>query len=198
MSAQFQFCKPSTMTIFLQVLIATCCIVAVTNAVAVESNSPVVTSYDSPALRLVSDEDQANMQQIKNQIANDFTDLKSIKDVIAFLDDVKLLVQKHPKNVAFAQGELKELFRFLSQEIVTRLIRVDTDPFAAPLTDERLPLAQRAVEEDELTRKLFSAPLQSHIEAKRQQTARAAGNYKDGNFFSSLWCKITNSACSNN
>lgn len=192
-----QLYKQNTMTILIQFFLATCCILAVANAVAVESNSPVATVFDNPALRLVSDEDQANMQQIKSQIANDFSDLKSIKEVIAFLDDVKLLVQKHPKNVAFAQGDLKELFKFLSQEIVTRLIRVDTDPFAAPLTDDRIPWAQRAVEEDELTRRLFAIPLQSHIEAKRQQTARADGNHKDGgNFLASWWCKITN--CSNN
>lgn len=181
--------------IIIQLILASSTLL-VASAAAVEPNSPVAAVFDSPALKLVSDEDQQNMQQIKSQIANDYADLKSIKEVLAFLDDVKLLVQKHPKNVAFAQGDLKELLKFLTQETVTRLIRVDTDPFTLPISDDRIPIAQRAVDEDELTRKLFGGPLHSLVEAKRQQTARADGNHKDGNFFANFWCKL--SGCNNN
>mgnify|MGYP001019911256 CR=1 FL=1 len=162
-----------------------------------ESQAGIMTALDSPALRMISDEDQANLQQIKYQIANEYSDFKTINEVHAFLDKVKLLVQKHPKNVAFAQGDLKELLKFLSQESVTRLIRVDTDPFIMPISDDKIPIAQRAIDEDELTRKLFGAPMRSLMEAKRQQVSRAEdGNHKDGNFFTNFWCKISGS-CSN-
>lgn len=163
--------------------------------------SPVVAGanlaahFDSAAFRIISDEDQNIMQQIKHHIDDEFANFKSINEVHTFLDKVKLLVQKHPKNVAFAQGDLKDLQRFLSQEIVTRLIRVDTEPFIMPISDERMPLAQRAIDEDELTRKLFSGPLRSLVELKRQQVSRAEdGNHRDGrNFFANLWCSMTNS-----
>lgn len=152
---------------------------------------------EAASLRVLSDEDQAYMQQIKYHIANEYSEFKTVSDVHSFLDKVKLLVQKHPKNVAFAQGEIKELFKFLSQEIVTRLIRVDTDPFVMPISDERMTLAQRAIDEDELTKKLFGGPLRNWAELRRQQNARQeGGNHKDGNFFTSIWCKLSGN-CSN-
>lgn len=152
---------------------------------------------DSPALRVISDEDATTMQHIKYHIGNEFANFKSINEVHAFLDKAKLLVQKHPKNVAFAQGDLKDLYKFLNSEIVTKLIRVDTDPFILPIADDKIPFAQRAIDDDELTRKLFGGPLRSLIEAKRQQLSRSEeGNHKDGNFFSNFWCKISG-GCSN-
>jgi len=152
---------------------------------------------DSPALRVISDEDATTMQNIKHHIENEFANFKSINEVHAFLDKAKLLVQKHPKNVAFAQGDLKDLYKFLSSEMVTKLIRVDTEPFVLPIADDKMPLAQRAIDDDELTRKLFGGPLRSLIEAKRQQISRTEeGNHKDGNFFSNFWCKISG-GCSN-
>lgn len=154
-------------------------------------------ALDSPALRMISDDDQATLQQIKYHISNDYSEFKQINEVHAFLDKVKLLVQKHPKNVAFAQGDLKELFKFLSQESVTKLIRVDTDPFIMPIGDDKIPFALRAIDEDELTRKLFGAPMRSLVEAKKQQLNRHDdGNHKDGNFFTSFWCKISG-GCNN-
>jgi hypothetical protein len=153
--------------------------------------------FESPAYRVISDEDRALMQQVKNQIEDDFSSFKDVDEVHKFLDKVKLLVQKHPKNVAFAQGDLKELHKFLSQEMVTKLIRVDTMPFEMPISDERMVFAQRAVDEDELTRKLFGGPLRSLAEAKRQHHSRTEdGNHRDGNFFSNFWCKISGN-CSN-
>lgn len=176
--------------------LATVALVASAGAV-VEQGTASLAAFDSPALKIISDEDQNSLQQIKYHIDQDFVNFRSINEVHAFLDKVKLLVQKHPKNVAFAQGDLKELLKFLSQEIVTRLIRVDTEPFIMPLSDDKVPYAQRAVDEDELTRKLFGGPLRSFIEAKRQQVSRNDdGNHKDGNFFANIWCKITGS-CSN-
>lgn len=167
---------------------------AVASEAAANAASNLAAHFDSPALRIISDEDQAVMQHIKHQIDDDFANFKSINEVHNFLDKVKLLVQKHPKNVAFAQADLKDLQRFLSQEMVTRLIRVDTEPFIMPISDDRMPLAQRAIDEDELTRKLFSGPLRSLIEVKRQQVSRAEdGNHRDGNFFSNFWCKLSGS-----
>lgn len=151
---------------------------------------------DSPALRVISDEDKSNLQTIKHHIQKDYTEFKSINEVHAFLDKVKLLVQKHPKNVAFAQDELKELLKFLSQETVTQLIRIDTDPFVMPIDDSRLKVAQDAVSEDELTGKLFGYPLRSLIESRKQHNRHDEGNHKDGNFFSNFWCKMTNT-CNN-
>lgn len=156
-----------------------------------------LASLDSPALRMISDEDQQLMQSIKHHIGNEYSDFKTINEVHAFLDKVKLLVQKHPKNVAFAQADLRELLKFLSQESVARLIRVDTEPFVMPISDDKIVYAQRAVDDDELTRKLFGGPLRSLIEARRQQVSRAEdGNHKDGNFFANFWCKISG-GCSN-
>lgn len=153
--------------------------------------------FDSVALKIISEDDQANMKHIKQQIEDDFAKFKTINEVHSFLDRVKTLVQKHPKNVAFAQDDLKELHKFLSQEDVTRLIRVDTEPFIMPISDDRMPMAQRAVDEDELTRKLFGGPLRSLVEAKKQQVSHHSdGNHKDGNFFSNFWCKISG-GCSN-
>lgn len=152
-----------------------------------------LAALDSPALRIISDQDQADVQQIKYHIANEYSDFKTINEVIAFLDKVKLLVQKHPKNIAFAQGDLKEVLKFLSQETVTKLIRVDTDPFVMPISEDKIPLAQRAIDEDELTRKLFSGPVRSLVEVRRQQLSRGSedSNHKDGNFFTNFWCKIS-------
>lgn len=147
--------------------------------------------FDSAGLRVISDADAADLANIKYHIANDYSEFKTVDEAIAFLDKVKLLVQKHPKNVAFAQDELKDLFKFLSQEIVTKLIRLDTDPFILPISDERLALAQRALEEDELTRKLFSAPVRSLVEARKQPRPDDGGNHKDGNFFTNFWCKLS-------
>ena len=155
-----------------------------------------IAMLDGPAFRLVSDEDQMLMKQVKHHIEEDFVSFKNINDVHIYLDKVKLLFQKHPKNVAFAQGDLKELHSFLSKEIVNKLYRVDAEPFVMPIGDETLPLAQRAVENDELVRKLFGGPLRSLIESKRQNLAgKEEGSHKDGNFFTNFWCKISN--CSN-
>lgn len=152
---------------------------------------------DNPNLRVISDEDSTTMQNIKYHIENEFSNFKTINEVHAFLDKAKLLVQKHPKNVAFAQGDLKDLYKFLSSEMVTRLIRVDTDPFILPIADDKMPLAQRAIDDDELTRKLFGGSLRSLIEAKKQQMTRTEeGSHRDGNFFSNFWCKISG-GCSN-
>lgn len=152
---------------------------------------------ESPALRVISDEDSRSMQTIKYQIENEFADFKTINEVHSFLDKVKLLVQKHPKNLAFAQGDVKELHKFLSSEMVTRLIRVDSELFVLPIADDRMPLVQRAIDEDELIRKLFGGPYRSLVEAKLQQRTRnEEGNHKDGNFFSNFWCKISG-GCSN-
>lgn len=159
---------------------------------AVSAGSSSLAALDSPALRIISDQDEAELAQIKHQIANEYSDFKTIDEVLMFLDKVKLLVQKHPKNVAFAQGDLKELLKFLSQESVTKLIRVDTEPFILPISDEKLLVAQRAIEEDELTRKLFGGPVRSLVETRRQQSLRPEdGNHKDGNFFTNFWCKLS-------
>lgn len=154
--------------------------------------------FESPAYRVISDEDRMNMQYVKTQIEEGFSGFKDISQVHDFLDKVKLLVQKHPKNVAFAQGDLKELHKFLSQEMVTKLIRVDTTPFELPISEEKMVFAQRAVDEDDLIGKLFGGPLRSLVEAKqRQMTTRTDdGNHRDGNFFSNFWCKISGN-CSN-
>lgn len=150
---------------------------------------------ESSTLRMVSAEDRNNMEQIKYAISNDFSEFKTIQEVQSFLDTVRLLVQKHPKNTAFARDEQKELFKFLSQEIIGRLIRVDADPFIMPISDDKIPLAQKAIDDDELTKKLFGAPLRSFIETKKQQLARSEDgkNVKDGNFFNNFWCKISGS-----
>lgn len=157
------------------------------------TSSNLASTLDSPALKIISDDDFATMQQIKFHIQNDYSEFKNIDDVISFLEKVKLLVQKHPKNVAFAQNDLKELLKLLSQESVTKLIRFDTDPFhPTPIGDDKMALAQRALEEDELARKLFGGPIRSLVEARRQQLSRAEdGNHKDGNFFTNFWCKIS-------
>lgn len=150
----------------------------------------------SPALRIISDEDQRSLQQIREHISNGYSEFKQINEVHAFLDKVKLLVQKHPKNTAFAQADLKELLQFLSTETVTKLIRVDTDPFIMPITDDKIPFAQRAIDEDDLSRKLFGGPLRSLVEMRKQQLSRPEdGNHKDGNFFQNFWCKLT--GCNN-
>lgn len=166
-------------------------------AVQQEQHNSNLAIFESPALRMISDEDQANMQHIKHHIESDFSNFKTINEVHAFLDKVKLLIQKHPKNVAFAQADLKDLHKFLSQDIITRLIRVDAEPFIMPIGDDRVAIAQRAVDDDELTRKLFGGPLRSMIETKRQQMNRTEdGNHKDGNFFTNFWCRISG-GCSN-
>lgn len=168
------------------------------NASQVPQVNQLLGQLDSPQYRMVSDEDQANMAHIKNQISNDYADFKSIDEVHSFLEKVRLLVQKHPRNIAFAQGDLKDLHKFLSQEIVVKLIRVDNEIFNMPITDDRLQLAQRAVDDDDLIRKLFGGPLRSLVEAKRNQMTRGEdGNHKDGNFFTSFWCKISG-GCQNN
>lgn len=168
-----------------------------TNAVSLTELSKAHWAlFESPNSRIVSDDDQASMQSIKHHIQNDFSEFKSIQEVHDFLDKVKLLVQKHPKNTAYAQGDRKELLKFLSQDIITKLIRVDTEPFIMPLSDDKIPLAQKAVDEDELTRRLFGAPLRSWIEVRKQQLSRTEdGNHeKDGtNFFTNFWCKISGS-----
>lgn len=148
---------------------------------------------DSAQLKVVSDDDQKLMEIIKHHITRDFAEFKSFHEVFNFLDKVKLLVQKHPKNVAFAQGELRDLFKFLSQESVTKLARVDTEPFTMPITDDKIPLAWHAIEEDELTGKLFSGPLRSLVEMRKQElTKLEPTNHKDGNnFFTTFWCKIS-------
>lgn len=165
----------------------------VASAASTSDSAGSLVPFDSPSLRMISDEDQSNMQQIKYHIANEYSDFKNIDEVISFLEKVRVLVQKHPKNLAFAQGDLKELLKFLSQESVTKLIRVDTEWFhPTPVDVDRLAVAQRAIEEDELTRKLFGAPVRSLVEARRQQLSRAEdGNHKDGNFFTNFWCKIS-------
>lgn len=158
----------------------------------------LAANYDAQTLRMISDEDQANMQHIRHHIDEDFAKFKTVNEVHAFLDKVNLLAQKHPKNLAFAQGDLKDLHKFLTQEIVTKLIRVDAEPFVMPISDDKMQIAQRAIDEDELTRKLFSGPLRSLIEAKKQQVSRTeTGNHGDGgNFFTNFWCKISGN-CSN-
>lgn len=160
-------------------------------------SSNVFASLDSPAYRLVSDEDASTMQLIKYHIQNDFSEFKTIDEVVSFLEKVRSLVHKHPKNIAFAQGDLKDLFKFLSQEIIAKLIRVDTEQFyPIPVGEDKMALAHRALEEDELVRKLFGVPVRSLVEARRQQLSRAEdGNHKDGNIFTSFWCKI--SGCNN-
>lgn len=174
-----------------------CSLVLCQAAAPVVSSPQHLVNVDSPALRIISDEDQQLMQSIKHHIAVDYSEFKTVNEVHAFLDKVKLLVQKHPKNVAFAQSDLRELFKFLSQESVARLIRVDTEPFVMPISDDKIAYAQRALDDDELTRKLFSGPLRSLMEARRQQVSRAEdGNHKDGNFFANFWCKISG-GCSN-
>lgn len=161
-----------------------------------EGNGNAVVS-DPIALRVISDEDKSSMEHIASEISRNYENFNTINDVHTFLDKVKLLVQKHPKNIAFAQGNLKELYKLLSSEEVTRLIRVDTDPFVIPIADERTPVALRAVEDDELTRKLFGRALRSLIENRKQSVSRTDdGNHKDGNFFTSFWCKISGS-CNN-
>lgn len=148
---------------------------------------------ESAQLRVVSDDDQKLMEIIKHHISRDYADFKSFNEVFSFLDKVKLLVQKHPKNVAFAQGDLRDLFKFLSQESVTKLARVDIEPFAMPITDDKIPLAWHAIEEDELTGKLFSGPLRVLVEVRKQElTKLEPANHKDGNnFFTTFWCKIS-------
>lgn len=147
---------------------------------------------------IISDEDQSSMNYIKNEISHNYQDFNNINEVHSFLDKVKLLVQKHPKNVAFAQGNVKELFKLLSSEEVTRLVRLDTDQFVMPLPEERVAVAQRAIEEDELTRKLFGRPLTSLIENRKQASARPddQSHKPEGSFFSTMWCKISGS-CNN-
>ena len=162
-------------------------------AESLSSSSGLSLSLDSPSLRIISDDDKANMEQVKYHIANEYADFKNIDEVLAFLGKVQILVQKHPRNIAFAQGELKEMHKFLSQESVTKLLRVDTDLFhPVPMGDDRVALAQRAIEEDDLTRKLFGGPMRSLVESRKQQVSKAdEGNHKDGNFFANVWCKIS-------
>ena len=170
---------------------------ALAGAIQAEPSASLAALLESPALQIISDEDQANVQAINRHIEEAFANFKTLNEVHAFLDKVKLLVQKHPKNVAFARGDLKHLHKFLSSEIVTRLIRVDTEPFILPIGDDRLPIAQRAVDEDELTGRLFGAPLRKLVEAKKQQLSRTEdGSHKDSNIFTSFWCRILGS-CSN-
>lgn len=155
------------------------------------SSAPAAAAA-SGDLKVISDQDQQDMQQVKYHIANEYSEFKNIPEVLNFIEKVRLLLQKYPRNNFFAQGELKELLKFLSQESVHRVNRLDDGPFTMPISDDRIPLAQRAVEEDELTRKLFAGPLRSLIEARRQQNARAEdGNHKDGNFFANFWCKLS-------
>lgn len=173
------------------VFVATCSISEGAVAALQSDGGP----FDTPALRLVSDSDAADQSQIKHHIANDYSEFKTIDEVTSFLDKVKLLVQKHPKNVAFAKDDLKELLKFLSSEVVTKLIRVDTDQFVQPLSDDKLLVAQRAIDEDELTRKLFGVAVRSVEEKRRTASARPedGGNHKDGNFFTNIWCKVSGS-----
>lgn len=155
--------------------------------------SNAFTTLDSPAYKLVSDEDSSTMQLIKYHIQNDFSEFKTIDEVVSFLEKVRVLVHKHPKNTAFAQGDLKDLFKFLSQETVAKLMRVDTEPFnPIPVGEDKMALAHRALEEDELVRKLFGVPIRSLVEARRQLSSRTEdGDHKDGNFFTNFWCKIS-------
>lgn len=155
--------------------------------------------FDSPAYKIISDEDRANMQLAKNHIEAEFANFKNVDEVFKFLDMVKLLVQKHPKNIAFAQGDLKDLHKFLSQEMVTRLIRVDTLPFEMPLNDDnKMSLANRAVQEDELLRKLFGGPLRTLDDERQREKLRPTGDgsHRDGNFFANFWCRLSGN-CSN-
>lgn len=163
----------------------------------VRAGGPSDAQFDHQALKMISDEDMANMRHIVHHMDKDYSEFKSVDEVHMFLDKVKLLVQKHPKNVAFASGDLKALFKLLSEERTTKLIRVDTEPFVMPITDERMQIAQRAIESDELTRKLFGGPVRALVEARRQHLSRAeGGDHKDGNFFTNFWCKISG-GCSN-
>lgn len=156
--------------------------------------APLPAGHD---LRVISDQDQQDLQQVKYHVASEYAEFKNIPEVLNFIEKVRVLLQKYPRNVAFAQGELKDLLKFLSQESVHKINRLDDGPFIMPISDDRIPLAQRAVEEDEMTRKLFSGPLRSLVEARRQQNARAEdGNHKDGNFFANFWCKLSGN-CSN-
>lgn len=156
-----------------------------------------VGQFDLPTLKLVSDDDLQVMQEIRAHIDREFYPLKSVDEVHILLEKVKTLAQKHPKNVAFAGGDLRELHKFLSLEIVGRLVRVDADPFILPISDERMPLAKRAIEDDDLVKKLFSRPLSSLIESRKQQLSRSdSSNHRDGNFFANFWCKISGT-CSN-
>lgn len=145
----------------------------------------------SQALSVISDEDQASVTQIKHHMTKDFSDLKSVDEVLSFLDKVKLLIQKHPKNVAFAQNDLKELHKFLSQDSIVKLARVDTEPFIAPISEDKIAVAQRAIEADELTGKLFSAPIRSLIDSRRQSANHNGSHDKDSSFFSNFWCKLS-------
>lgn len=157
----------------------------------VSSLSPAASGHHDQ-IKVMSEQDQQDLQQVKYHIANEYTEFKNIGEVLNFIEKVRVLLQKYPRNVAFAQGDLKELYKFLSQESVHKLNRLDDGPFQLPISDDRIPLAQRAVEEDELTRKLFAGPLRSLVEARRQQNARAEdGNHKDGNFFVNFWCKLS-------
>lgn len=176
------------------IIIAQFAFILLTSAASTTSDSVsnAFAALDSSAYKIVSDEDSQTMQLIKNQMNNDYQ-FKSIDEVISFLEKVRILVQKHPKNIAFAQGDLKDLYKFLSQEIVTKLIRVDTDPFyPIPDGEDKMALANRALEEDDLVRKLFGVPFRSLVEARRRNSARADnGDHKDGNFFTNFWCKIS-------
>jgi hypothetical protein len=175
---------------------------------AVAEEPAVAGQLDSAGDRglVVSDEDRATMQRVKSLLETNFSapSFKELDEVHKFLGQVRLLAHRHPKNVAFARAELKELHQLLSQEPVTRLVRLDASPFEAPVSsDERLALAQRAADEDELTGKLFGGPLRSLAEEaerrrrrqQQQQHARtedaAGGQHRDGNFFVNLWCKIS-------
>lgn len=182
-----------TQAIAFGVLIHTAFALFISDATAQSTNDGnVLAGSDSQALKLLSSEDQANMEVIKFHIGKDYSDFKSIQEVVNFLEKVSLLVQKHPKNLAFAKGDLKEMHKFLSQESIARLIRVDTEPFHPVPVGEKMLVAQRAMEEDELTRKLFGGPMRSLEESRKQQVIRTEdGNHKDGNFFTSFWCKIS-------
>lgn len=182
-------------TIFL-VAITTAVGLVRAGAIASEQHNVNQPNLDSPALRVISDDDQATMQSIKHHIEYDFADFKTLEEVHSFIDKLRNLVQKHPVNIALAKGDLKDLHKFLSQEVVAKLYRIDTEPFKLPLGDDRIPYAQMALDDDDLTRKLFGGPLRSLVEMRRQQVSRAEnGNHKDGNFFTNFWCKI--SGCSN-
>lgn len=148
---------------------------------------------DSSQYKVVSDEDQKLVETVKHHITTNFVDLKTFPEVFGFLEKVKLLVQKHPKNIAFAQGDLKELMKFLTQDMVTKLIRVDTEPFTLPLTDDKIPLAWHAMEEDDLVKNLFGVPLRLVVEQRKLELTKSEPtNHKDNNnFFANFWCKIS-------
>lgn len=148
------------------------------------------------AMSVVSDDDLASQKQIKYHIGNGFTSLKTIDEALSLLDKVRLLIQKHPKNVASASGNMRELHNFLSNETITKLARVDVDPFLPPLTDDKIALAQHAVDEDELTRTIFGVPLRSVIESRKQSSKSDSSQDKDSNFFQNFWCKLSGS-CTN-